>query len=49
MSERRFFWITPYMGVAYDIYGKNERDARANIRKFLGVERLPNETQVWPA
>lgn len=34
-----------YLGWScYSTYGNNEKEARANFRKWLGVKRLPNGT-----
>ena len=47
--SRRFFYLYPGATVAYDIWAKNEKDARAQLRRRLGVKRLSNGYQVWAA
>lgn len=45
----RFFYTYPGAAVAYDFYAKNEKDARAILRRRLSLPRLPRGYQVWRA
>lgn len=44
---KRFFFHCPGMAYAGNVYGKDEREARAQARASLKVERLPAGTAVW--
>lgn len=44
---KRYFFKTPGMVYAGNVYGKNEREAREAARKSLGVSRLPRGTEFW--
>jgi hypothetical protein len=37
----------PHHVIAYDIWAKNIVDAKRELRKYLHIKRLPNNTQVW--
>lgn len=43
----RYWFICPGMVFAGNVYGKNEREARAAARACLGLERLPRGTAFW--
>ena len=43
-----WYWHCPGMVYAGDsIYGKTEGEARAQLREYLGLKRLPRGTGVW--
>ena len=47
---RRFYFHNPKtMGVAYDIYAYDYKDAERRVRKFLGVKRLSSHMCIWEA
>ena len=46
---KRYFVYIPGWVYALDFYAKNEREARAAARNWLGLERLPARTAVWAA
>lgn len=48
---RRAAWYghVPGMVYAVSLYADNESDARAALRRFLGVTRLPAGAAVWEA
>lgn len=44
---KRYFFRCPAMVYAGNVYGNNESEARAAVRKSLGVSRLPRGTEFW--
>lgn len=46
---KKYFVHVPGWVYAGNFYGRNEREARTEARKWLGVARLPNGTAVWRA
>lgn len=44
---RKYFVHAPGWVYAAEFYGRNEREARAAAREWLGVRRLPAGTAVW--
>ena len=45
----RYFFITPHMSLAYDIWANNLKNARRRILSHLGRTRLEKHTQIWKA
>lgn len=45
--KKRYYVHVPGWVYAGNFYGRNEREARAEARKWLGVDRLPRGTSVW--
>jgi hypothetical protein len=49
-ENKRWYFKVPGAAYAYDIWaGPSERSARAAIRTFYGVSRLPSGMEIWPA
>jgi hypothetical protein len=49
-ENKRWYFKVPGAAYAYDIWaGTSERSARAAIRTFYGVSRLPSGMEIWPA
>ena len=44
---KKYFFLFPGDVYALEFYGHNEREAREAARNWLGVNRLPNGTEVW--
>lgn len=44
---KRYYFHCPGMVYAGNVYGRNEREARAAARKSLGLPRLPRGSAVW--
>ena len=44
---KRYFVHVQGWTYALNFYARNEREARAAARDWLGVERLPAGTAVW--
>ena len=44
---KRYFFKTPAMFYAGNVYGRNEAEARKAARKSLGIPRLPRGTEFW--
>lgn len=49
MTARRWFAHAPGMVYAVNVYADDEAGARAKLREFLGVRRLPAGCAVWGA
>ena len=46
---KKYFVYIPGWVYALNFHAKNEKEARAKARNWLGLEKLPNGTAVWPA
>lgn len=46
-AMKRYWVHVPGWVYAGNFYGRNEREARAAAREWLGVVRLPRRTAVW--
>lgn len=44
---KRYFVHVPGWAYALNVFARNEREARAIVRDWLWVERLPARTAVW--
>ena len=44
---KHYYGHAPGMVYAITIYAKNAQEARAQLRDFLGVKRLPKGSTVW--
>ena len=44
---KRFWFQCPGMAYAGNVYGRNEREARAAARKSLCLNRLPKGSAFW--
>lgn len=44
---KRYYVHAPGWVYSLNFYGRNEREARAAAREWLGVDRLPKGTVVW--
>lgn len=47
--KRRYFAHAPGMVYAVNVYAESGSEARALLREFLGVNRLPPGSAVWEA
>lgn len=45
--NKKYAYQTPGMFYAGSIEAKNEKEARANLRAWLNVARLPKGTAIW--
>lgn len=44
---RKYWFHYPSMVYAMTFYARNAQDARAYMRRWLGVSRLPNGYAIW--
>lgn len=45
----KFYWRYPSITYAHECYAENEQVARAQIREWLNVSRLPAGFELWRA
>lgn len=45
--HRQYFFLFPGNAYAIMFYAFNKKDAKYVAKRFLGTERLPNNTQIW--
>lgn len=48
-TKRRWHGITPGMGFTVTLYAESKEGAKGELRKHLGVSRLPKGSTVWVA
>jgi len=46
-KRKHYYVLLPGDFYPLDAWARNEEEARAQIREWLGVRRLPRGTQVW--
>lgn len=44
---KHYYFVLPGTFYPGDIYARNEKEARENLRNLMGRKRLPTGTDVW--
>lgn len=45
--NKHYYAHAPSMTYAISVYAKNKKEAKAHLRRWLGVKRLPSGSAVW--